>query len=102
MLRHYISAHEQTQSDRVSYFRFLELFLASKGSSFRTYFIFTAAGVVPCGDRKRLPVHHYNAGYIFCSFGIIGLILSQFENRVLLKPVLEGLGNVAALHYCCS
>ena len=28
------------------------------------------------------------------------LILSQFENRVPLKPELEGVGNVAPLHYC--
>ena len=36
-----------------------------------------------------LPVHHHSAGYIFsCPFGITGLILSQFENRVPLKLVL--------------
>ena len=35
---------------------------------------------------NRLPVHHHSAEYIFWSFGIIGLILSQFENRVPLKP----------------
>ena len=28
------------------------VFSASRGSSFRTYFIFTAAGVAPCGGRK--------------------------------------------------
>ena len=32
-------------------FVFFDVFLASSGSSFRTYFIFTAAGVVPCGRR---------------------------------------------------
>ena len=37
---------------------------------------------------KRLPVDHHIAEYIFWSFGIIGLILSQYENRVPLKPVL--------------
>ena len=38
---------------------------------------------------KRLSVHHHSADYIFFrSFGIIGLILSQFENKVPLKPML--------------
>ena len=49
---------------------------------------------------KRLSVHHHSADYIFCSFGIIGLILSQFENRVPLKPVLGEVGSVAPFHYC--
>ena len=35
--------------------------------------------------------HHLN----FMNLGIIGLILSQFENRVPLKLVLEGAGSVA-------
>ena len=30
---------------------------------------------------KRLPVYHHSADYIFRSFGIIGLILSQFEKK---------------------
>ena len=47
-----------------------------------------------------LPVQHHSADYIFWSFGIIGLILSQFENRFPLKPVLGGVGSVALLHYC--
>ena len=49
---------------------------------------------------KRLPVHHHSADYIFSGpFGIIGFILSQFENRVSLKPVLgEGEGAWAVLH----
>ena len=78
------------------------MFIASKGFSFRTYFIFTAAGVVPCGGRKRLPVHHHSADYIFSGpFGSVGsFILSQFENRVPLKPVLGDVGSVAPLHYC--
>ena len=33
------------------------------------------------------------------SFGILGLILSRFENTVPLKPVL-GAGSVASLHNC--
>ena len=43
---------------------------------------------------KHLPVHHHSADgylflyyYIFWSFGIIWLFLSQFENRVQLKHV---------------
>ena len=46
---------------------------------------------------KRVPIHHYSADYIFWSFGIIGLILSQFENRVPLKPV-QGWGG----GQCCT
>ena len=43
---------------------------------------------------KRLPEHHHCADYIFWFFRIIGLILSQFENRVPLKPVLGGVSTV--------
>ena len=51
-----------------------------------------------CGGRKRLPVHHLSADYTFSGpFGITGLILSQFENRVPLKPVLWGIGGIAPL-----
>ena len=74
------------------------MFLASRGSSFRAYLILFAAGAVPCGGRKTPPppVHHHSANYIFWSFEIIGLILSYFENRVPLKPVL---GAWAVLQY---
>ena len=59
-------------------------------------FIFTAAGVVPCGGCKCLPIHHCSADYIFWSFGIIEFIFSQsFENRVPLKPVLGCMAVVA-------
>ena len=47
---------------------------------------------------KRLPVYHHSADYIFWSFGIIGLILSRFEDRVPLKPVLGDWAGVAQLH----
>ena len=50
------------------------------------------------GTVKRLRVHDHNADYIFWSFGTIGIILSQFENRIPLKPVLGHLGTVAPLH----
>ena len=50
-------------------------FFASRGSSFRTYFIVTA--FVLCrvaGPVKHLPVHHHSADYIFSgpleSFGL--------------------------------
>ena len=73
----------------------------------RTYLIFTAVGVVQCGGRKTSPRTSLKCRlYIFWSFGIIGLILSQFEYRVPLKPVL-GVGgwggggrSVAPLHFC--
>ena len=45
---------------------------------------------------KRLLVHNHNADYIFWSFGIIKRILSQFENKVPLKPVLGERGQ------CCT
>ena len=38
MLHHYITAHEQAQLKGVCYFRFFDVFLASRGSSFRTFF----------------------------------------------------------------
>ena len=38
-------------------------------------FIFTTAGIVPCGGRKTSPVHYLSAGYIFWSFEIVELIL---------------------------
>ena len=50
---------------------------------------------------NRLPVHNHSAYSIFSGpFGIIGLILSQFENSVSLKPMLGGMGCVAPLYYC--
>ena len=64
------------------------MYLASTGSSFRIYLIFTAAGV-PFGGRKTSSLtSSYCRLYIFWSFGVIGLILSHFENRALQKPVL--------------
>ena len=41
------------------------VFFVSKGNPFRLLFYSTVAGVVPCGGRKSLPVHHHSAGYIF-------------------------------------
>ena len=66
---------------------------ACRGSSIKTYFVFSADGVVPCGGRKTSPVYHHSADYIFSGpFGIIGPILSQFKNEVPLKLVLRGVG----------
>ena len=49
---------------------------------------------------KLLPVHNYSADYIFWSFGIIELFLSQFGKRVPLNPVrgLRG-GALAVLNH---
>ena len=65
-------------------------------------FIISSLQLVLCRVEavKRLPLYHHSADYIFCFFKITGLILSQFENRVLLKPVLAGVDSVAPLHYC--
>ena len=75
----------------------IDFLLASRGCLFRAYFIFTATGVVPWW--RPLNVSPYRL-YIFWPFGIIGLILSQFENRVPLKPVLGGVASIAPLPYC--
>ena len=39
--------------NRICYFCIFDVLLVSRGLSFRTYFIFTAADVVPCGAEKR-------------------------------------------------
>ena len=44
---------------------------------------------------NSLPVHNDSVDYIFWSFGIIGFILSYFENRKLVRPVLGALASVA-------
>ena len=55
----HLNRHNKTES---AIFVSFDVFLASRGSSFRTYFDFTAAGVAAV---KRLPVHHYSADYNF-------------------------------------
>ena len=42
------------------------------------------------------PVHHHCADYMFWSFAITEFIFSHFENRILLKPVLEVMGEGGA------
>ena len=44
---------------------------------------------------KSLPLHHYSADCILWSFGLIRLILSYFENRILLKPMIGGVASIA-------
>ena len=79
-------------------------------SSFRLSFFFSSQGIKSTfclhirkkqtmAAVKRLPVHHHNADSTFWPFRIIGLILSQFGNRVPQKPVLGGVGSVPLLHY---
>ena len=55
-----------------------------------------------CGSRKYLSIHPQKCRlYIFWSFGIVGIILIQFENRATLKQVLGELPNSnSTLHYC--
>ena len=69
--------------------------LLPKDLTILNVFTFTAAGIVPCGGRKTSPRNHHSAGYIFWSFEIIEFIVSHFENRVSLKPLLGGLARVA-------
>ena len=75
---------------------FFGAFPAFKGSYFQNLFIFTATDALVTAV-KSLPVQHYNVDYIPRSFWIIEFILRYFENRMLLKPVLEGVTSVAHL-----
>ena len=45
---------------------------------------------------RRLRIYHHSADYDYGSFWVIGIILGQSANRVLLKPVL---GACAVLHH---
>ena len=49
---------------------------------------------------KILLVHHHSADYIVFSFGIIGFILCDLENIILLKPTLGGV--VSVDHFIAS
>ena len=100
MLHHYSNAIEQLNKTESAIF--ISLICALLPEDIHSELILSSLQLVLCRVPavKRLPVHHYSADYIFWSFGIIGLILSQFENRVPLKPVLGGVGSVAPLHYC--
>ena len=77
-VEHFITSHEQTQINRVHYFQFCNVFNASIGTC--------------CSELI----------YLHCSWccasphtGITEFILIYFENRVPLKPVLEGVVTVA-------
>ena len=45
---------------------------------------------VPCGGRKRLPVLHHSADYIFISFGNTGPMVVSLK-----MDTLEGVSSVA-------
>ena len=55
------------QTDTANFF-FLVNSLLQGDLIFNNLLIFIAAGVVSCGGRKSLPVHHHNSDYIFCFF----------------------------------
>ena len=48
---------------------------------------------MPCAGHKKAPVHHRNADCLFSGIWIIGIILSFFENKASLNPVLGGVGS---------
>ena len=87
---------------------FVSLVCSLRTEDLHSELILSSLQLVLCrvADVKRLPVHHHSTdSIIFMSFGIIWLILSQYENRVPLKPVLRGGGggggcSVTTLHYC--
>ena len=78
---HFITGNEHTQLNLI-FMSFMYISLP-KDLTIRTYLsslqlvLFRVAAVI------GLPVHHQSADYIFWSFGIIGLIKSHFDNRVL-------------------
>ena len=69
--------------------------LLPKDLTIRNLFTFIAASIVPCGGRKTSPRNHHSADYIFWSFEIIDFIVSHFENRISLKPLLGGVARGA-------
>ena len=63
------TAQGQTQSHRACYFRFFDLFLASRRSSVTIYFIFTVASAVACCDRSNCRYSMQNFSHLggrFC------------------------------------
>ena len=64
-LHSYITAHEQIDENRVCYFRFFGVFLASRGSSLRTYLSSLQLVLCRVAAVIRLSVHHHSADYIF-------------------------------------
>ena len=61
MVHRYITAHEQTQQNRVCYFRFFDVFLASRGSLFRTYFINIFIGFKVTNQSRAQLTQGYNS-----------------------------------------
>ena len=73
----YLFSLEKIQSNRVCYFNFFDVSLASKEQAILNLFIFTAADFVSSGGHKKSPlesIHHYSADYIFWYFRVIGFI----------------------------
>ena len=60
-------------------------------------FIFTAAGIVPCGGHKTSSRTSLHADYFFWSFERSLNSFLVVKNRVPLKPVLEGVAGVSHL-----
>ena len=92
------------------------MFLASRGSSFRTFnlhcswccAVWRPENVSPYIIIVQITFSGpFLSGPISIKYYLllqmihsIVLILSQFENRVPLKPVLGGMESIAPLHYC--
>ena len=70
----FITTHEQAQSNEFAIFISLMWSLLSSDLTSQNVIIFTTADVVPCGSRKRLPIHLHSANYIFWTFGITRFI----------------------------
>ena len=64
------------------YYLPLNVFAASKGSNLYILFAITAAGVVPCGDRKKSPrtVIIHSADYILFGSFEIGKDIQSVQN----------------------
>ena len=60
--------------------------LLQRNLPYRTYLSSLQLMLCRVAVIKSIPVHHYNADYMFWYFGIIVFILSYFENRI---PVVD-------------
>ena len=56
---------------------------------FRTYLSSLQLMLCCVAAVKSLPVHHYSAVIFSVPFGIIGFILSYFENRIQLRGLCQ-------------
>ena len=100
MLHHYITAYERLNKTESAIF--VSLICSLLPENLHSELILSSLQLMLCrvAAVKRLSVYHHNQCrlYIFWSFGIIGLILSQFENRVLLKHEHGQCCNITLLH----